>query len=85
MARVKKYIISEPATLDEVRKTLKITRADSAVVSKILKRLGYDYPLSPDPKSKPSPATREVAALTARERPATVAKKVTTRPKSTRG
>jgi hypothetical protein len=85
MARVKKYIISEPATLEEVRKTLKITRADQAVVAKVLKRLGYDIPPSPGPKSKPAPKIRETATLTARERPATVAKKVSTRPKSTRG
>lgn len=85
MARVKKYIIAEPATLDEVRKTLKITRADSAVVSKVLKRLGYDIPLSPDPRAKPAPKIRETATLTARERPATVAKKVAARPKSARG
>jgi len=43
MARVKKYIFT-PATAEEIQRAVGVTRADSAIVAKVLKELGFIEP-----------------------------------------
>ena len=38
-----KHFIAEPATAEEIRETLGITKADRAIVRKVMMELGYSF------------------------------------------
>lgn len=68
MARVKKYIFT-PATAAEIRKAVGVTRSDSAIVARVLKRLGYDSEPSASAADSPTAGARSKSAQARKKAP----------------
>lgn len=53
--RKQKPYLARKASAQEIRETVGVTKADSRLVNRILRELGYIGPKPSSPKAKPSP------------------------------